>query len=127
MIASLHAPTRRLDHVVAAVADVYAARTDLVVTGNLATVADLPADHTCASVPSVAGDSVLELVLDGAMAVSELSPTVRRLVGEGWDVVVLVPSADIGQAHRSLRGSGSVIQQWWMETDEVAFGPVEIP
>jgi hypothetical protein len=66
------------------------------------------------------------LVLDGSTGASGLAPTVRRLVTEGWTVVVLVPSADFGESHRSLRGSGGVIQQWWMEAGEVAFGPVEV-
>ena len=51
----------------------------------------------------------------------------RRMVFEDWTVRLLVHSARMGEAHRSLRGSPVTLQPWWHDGGSVHFGRPEIP
>ena len=70
---------------------------------------------------------VTEVVADDALNLERLAAAAWALAGRGWDLVVLVPTSRIGDAHASLRSAPCVIQPWWSDADGVWFGSFETP
>lgn len=69
----------------------------------------------------------VEMALGDETDVQALSDNVAALVGEGWELTILVPSRRLGIAHSLLRGSPVLLQPWWTEGGLVHFGRPEIP
>ena len=51
----------------------------------------------------------------------------RASAGPEWQVMVIVPAARMGEAHRALRGSPVTLQPWWSDDEGVRFGGPEVP
>ncbi len=89
----------------------------------LAVLTGVAGDATALVAPE---HGVVECITDGDYG--PVAAAARRLNGEGWRVVVLAPAADMGEAHRVLRGVPARIQPWWSGADEtVVFGVPEVP
>jgi hypothetical protein len=69
----------------------------------------------------------IECVIPRDTNFDELAPTLDGLARSGWDVWAIVPTADLGAAHRSLRGLPITLQPWWDTGTGVCFGRPEIP
>jgi hypothetical protein len=52
----------------------------------------------------------------------------RRLVAHGWEVNLVVAASQMGEAHRTLRGTPVRLHPWWLGPDDgVCFGAPEVP
>jgi hypothetical protein len=100
-------------------------RDHLVIETDLDELADAPG---LASVPVVVDVEldVVEIVVDDALDWNLLRKTILRLAVDFTRIVVLVPSAAMGTAHRELRGAPGVLQQWWFEGAAARFGTEEL-
>lgn len=78
---------------------------------------------------AVAGERrAVEIVLDDTVDAGCLMSPIWSLDQRGWNVTVLVPLAQMGEAHSSLRGVPCMLQPWWkLLTGDVVFGSLEIP
>ena len=56
-----------------------------------------------------------------------LGPLAAAAAGRGWRVMVVVPTARMGEAHRALRGVPVMLQPWWADQERVRFGGPEVP
>lgn len=129
MAMAVSASTSETARVAAGAGRTYAVRGEFVVESSLA---DAP---LAARIPDLAGTrSVIvperrrcEIVLDDDAVVTDLIPVVDALDGDGWEVVVLLPSARMGDAHTGLRGTTCMLQSWWWHGDCILFGATEIP
>ncbi len=116
-----------VDLVVEAALRIYASRRESAVDTALAELLE-DAGPVGAWRAVVAGASrTVEVVLDEGTDPAELATAVWRLAGRGLRVVVLVGAAEIGEAHRALRGTPCLLQPWWVAEDTVRFGRHEIP
>jgi hypothetical protein len=68
---------------------------------------------------------VVELVVDEAPDWESLNKAIRLIASDFSKIVVLAPSAAMGDAHRYLRSAPAVLQQWWLESAAVRFGREE--
>ena len=66
-------------------------------------------------------------VLDDEAVVTDLIQVADALDADGWEVVVLLPSSRLGEAHAGLRGTPCTLQSWWWHGDRICFGGSEIP
>ncbi len=58
----------------------------------------------------------------------EVGEALAALAAAGWEVVVLVPAAHTGTAHRVLRGLAMTLQAWWGDPEAgICFGAEERP
>ena len=118
------------DRVVTAAMRGYALQLEVAVTAPLiemvdGTTDDAPGGLLCA----VAGERrAVEIVLDDTVDAGCLMSPIWSLDQRGWNVTVLVPLAQMGEAHSSLRGVPCMLQPWWkVLTGDVVFGSPEIP
>ncbi len=107
----------------------YAARGDRV---RVMPLSDLVADSVSADLSTVsaiiaAEQRAVEIVADDGLELERLAPATWAMAGRGWDVVVLVPSERIGDAHASLRSVPCHLQPWWIDPAGLWFGALEIP
>jgi hypothetical protein len=116
-----------VDRVAAAVLDTHALRGDSALESQLVEFLDLPSNLGSIRTVTVAGDRVIEIVLDADMEAAALTLGIWRLAGRGWDVRVLVALDRIGRAHPELRGVPCRLQPYWFSADGVDFGGFEIP
>jgi hypothetical protein len=93
----------------------------------LAAMSPLPGVPVGVRCITVAATKTIEVVLPDGTAPSALASSITALAEDGWFVVVLTPCERFGEAHAGLRGMPCRIQQWWIDDDDVAFGPIEIP
>ncbi|NND04730.1 MAG: hypothetical protein HKN91_18315 [Acidimicrobiia bacterium] len=70
---------------------------------------------------------VAEIVVDEGLDLERLAAAAWALAGRGWDLTVLVPTSQIGDAHTSLRAAPCLIQPWWSDADGIWFGAFETP
>jgi len=70
---------------------------------------------------------VAEIVAEDSHNLERLAAAAWALAGRGWDLIVLVPTSRIGDAHASLRSAPCLIQPWWSDADGVWFGALETP
>lgn len=63
----------------------------------------------------------------GDRSFSGLVGSIETLASQGWEVVVLLPLQDLGEAHRQLRGSSVSLQGWWIDEAEVRFSRPQTP
>ena len=83
---------------------------------------------TATAAPAVlsAEHGIVECVADGDY--DAIAVAVRALAADGWRVAVLAPTAQMGSAHRVLRGLPVRVQPWWTGADDsVMFGVPEVP
>ncbi len=85
------------------------------------------ADLSALTAVVVPEQRVAEIVADDALNLERLAAAAWALAGRGWDLIVLVPTSRIGDAHTSLRSAPCVIQPWWGDADGVWFGAFETP
>lgn len=97
---------------------------NLVVETFLGALADDTAIDTIETVIVVELD-VVEIVVDERPDWESLSKAIRLLASDFSKIVVLAPSAAMGDAHRYLRSVPAVLQQWWLEGVVVRFGREE--
>lgn len=116
-----------VDRVAAAVLDAHALHGDSALESQLVEFLDLPSDLGSIRTVTMAGDRVIEIVLDADMEAAALTPGIWRIAGRGWDVRVLVALDRIGRAHPELRGVPCRLQPYWFSADGVDFGGFEIP
>ncbi len=116
-----------VDRVAAAVLDAHALRGDSALESQLVEFLDLPSNLGSIRTVTVAGDRVIEIVLDADMEAAALTPGIWRIAGRGWDVRVLVALDRIGRAHPELRGVPCRLQPYWFSAEGVDFGGFEIP
>lgn len=96
------------------------------------TVIELPLSEA-AGLPEAEGSAVLvpdagvaECVADDDL--TGAARAARLLAAAGWEVRLLVPCAQAGEAHRLLRGTTARLQPWWLGPgDDVCFGAPEVP
>lgn len=69
----------------------------------------------------------VECVLDHDADPTVYPAVVSDLARAGWEVWALIPTEQMGAAHRALRGAPVMLQPWWMTGDHVHFGRPEIP
>lgn len=69
---------------------------------------------------------VVEFFPSERQPLSSLGPIAASVTAEGWDVVVLVPSPRMGDAHHALRGFPVHLQAWWDDGDRICFGGPEV-
>ena len=93
----------------------------LVIETSLAALIDEPAVESVAAIVVVELDTV-EIVVDATVEWTLLEKATRRLAADFSKIVVLAPSAAMGDAHRQLRAAPAVLQQWWFEDAAVRFG-----
>lgn len=68
----------------------------------------------------------VECIADGQLPAA--TRAVRHLAAAGWEVRLLVPLAQVGEAHRLLRGAPANLQPFWLgPDDDVCFGAPEVP
>ena len=126
MALMIEAPTSRHPRVVDAVLRAEGPRHRLGVATDAATVLGRPAEQPLSVVSCVTVGATVEIIA----AEPEFAPArlaAIELAAAGWDVVVLVPSAEVGEAHRLLRGAPCGLQTWWFEDDAVQFGARRTP
>ena len=129
MAMAVTASTSEAARVAAAAGRSYAIRGEFVVESALA---DAP---LAAVLPDLAGSrSVVvperrrcEIVLDDGAAATDLIAVADALAADGWEVVVLLPAARLGEAHTGLRGTPCTLQPWWWHANRICFGGIEIP
>lgn len=112
-----------------AVVAAYATRRESVQTMP---VSELVSDFVSADLSSLtavvsASQRVAEVVVDEGIELERLAAAAWALAGRGWDLIVLVPTSQIGDAHTSLRAAPCLIQPWWSDADGVWFGAFETP
>jgi hypothetical protein len=100
-------------------------RAHLVIETSLGALVDAPLLDPVAVVVVVELD-VVEIVVDEMPDWASLEKAIRQLAANFSRVVVLAPSAAMGDAHRELRGTPATLQQWWFEGDVVRFGVEEL-
>jgi hypothetical protein len=123
------ASTSEVTRVAAAAGRSYAVRGEFVVESMLA---DAPLAATYPDVPGSRSVVVperrrCEIVLDDEAVVTDLIQVADALDADGWEVVVLLPSSRLGEAHAGLRGTPCTLQSWWWHGDRICFGGSEIP
>jgi hypothetical protein len=75
-----------------------------------------------------AGDSrVAEIMVDETVLCQQLTQAIWSLSDQGWQTVVVVPAARMGEAHFALRGVPCRLQAWWEDDATVRFGAHEVP
>lgn len=116
-----------VDRVTAATVDAYARRSDIATEMPLAELLDVP--RSVGSIRSVVAKSErrVEVVLDAEFDATALAPGLWALAADGWQPVVLIALDRIGAAHVELRGTPCLLQAWWFDGDQVAFGGFETP
>lgn len=72
----------------------------------------------------VPSDGHVELIVPDDEPLAPLGFQVARLAAD-TTVTVVVASHRMGTAHRALRGSGAVVQPWWLDGETVCFGRAE--
>jgi len=97
----------------------------LVVETSLDALAEVIGLHAVPAVAVVESD-VVEIVVEEPPPWPVLREAVERLATEWTDIIVLVPSETMGEAHAGLRGAPAVLQQWWLEDETVRFGATEL-
>ena len=114
--------------VLAAIGRAYVASHSPVVEARLSAVVVDPAPEIGnMPVVMVATRSTIEIVLGDAEVSAGLISAVAELAVGGWEVVILIEGHRSGDAHRGLRGTPCVLQQWWREGAEICFGGFETP
>jgi hypothetical protein len=69
----------------------------------------------------------VEVVVDELFHPVSLRNAIDSLVGQEWDVTVLVPLDAVGVAHVLLRGVPCNLQPWWEDYGQILFGGYEVP
>ncbi|GBE24423.1 MAG TPA: hypothetical protein ENG98_04270 [Actinobacteria bacterium] len=130
MVMTAQATWTESDRVATAAMAGYALQLEAAVTAPLIEMIDGTANDAAAGLLcAVAGERrAVEIVLDDTVSADHLTAPIWSLDQRGWNVTVLVPLAQMGDAHTSLRGVPCTLQPWWrMNSGDVVFGSLETP
>ncbi|MCJ7782049.1 MAG: hypothetical protein MUQ27_14620, partial [Acidimicrobiia bacterium] len=72
-----------------------------------------------------ATDRTVEIVLDAEVEAAAVAPSAWALAAKGFQPIVLVALARIGEAHEGLRGTPCRLQSGWSRGDDIVFGAFE--
>jgi hypothetical protein len=100
---------------------IYAAR------GTSANVTDWTHGDETAPAVVITEDRRIEVVLGGGDDPGPPTEDIETLAREGWQVVLVLPTAALGPAHRAFRGLPLLLQGWWRVGDDIHFGHHETP
>jgi hypothetical protein len=127
MTATLERQTSSASDVVRAAVEAYARRHEPVVESWLAEMSGASLTDALGFLPCVTAIDrrIVEIILAPATELAGLTSAVLRLAESGWQVVVVAPAARMGDVHTALRGAPAVLQPWWIDAGEVAFGNFE--
>lgn len=114
-----------VDRVTAATLGVYARRRDLATEVPLAELLSVPSDLGALRAVVGAADRTVEIVLDAEVEAAAVAPSAWALAAKGFQPIVLVALARIGEAHEGLRGTPCRLQSWWSSGDDIVFGAFE--
>ncbi len=114
-----------VDRVTAATLGVYARRRDLATEMPLAELLSVPSDLGALRAVVGAADRTVEIVLDAEVEAAAVAPSAWALAAKGFQPIVLVALARIGEAHDGLRGTPCRLQSWWSSGDDIVFGAFE--
>jgi predicted TIM-barrel fold metal-dependent hydrolase len=130
MVMAAQATWTESDRVATAAMRGYALQLETAVTAPLIEMVDgMPDDAAAGLLCAVAGERrAVEIVLDDTVQADQLTAPIWSLDQRGWNVTVLVPLSQLGDAHTSLRGVPCTLQPWWrMNSGDVVFGSFETP
>ncbi len=114
-----------VDRVTAATLGVYARRRDLATEVPLAELLSVPSDLGALRAVVGGADRTVEIVLDAEVEAAAVAPSAWALAAKGFQPIVLVALARIGEAHEGLRGTPCRLQSWWSSGDDIVFGAFE--
>ena len=127
MALAMQTETTDVEAVVAACAQVYAARRIAIETIDSIELRDgrIPGGRIHGLVARA--DNRIEVVVPRDADLSLYPAALDGLSRAGWDVWALIPTELLGPAHRHLRGVEITLQPWWQTGDGVLFGRPELP
>ena len=117
------------DRVVDRALAIYGAHLERAVETSLGEMVDREVPVDVARLAAVAaGDSrIAEIMIDETVVCQQLTQAVWSLADQGWQTVVVVPAARIGEAHFALRGVPCRLLGWWEDGSTICFGSHETP
>lgn len=123
--ASLIGTERVVDRTLA----IYRAHLDRAVQVSLGEMVDrdVPVDVAGLTVVAAGDARVAEIMVDETVVCQQLTQSIWSLADQGWQTVVVVPAARMGEAHFALRGVPCRLQAWWDDGSTICFGSHETP
>ena len=116
-----------VDVVLAACARVYSAQRINVETLDAVDLRENPPPGARLQALVARRENRIECVIPRDADLSDYPASLDGIARAGWDVWVLVPTENLGSAHRHLRGVDVTLQPWWESGSDILFGRPEIP